>query len=108
LAEADILGPSDRRRIWSAQEKAALLAEIDAEGGKGKSVGRLRGFSAMSGGTTTAESQPAAVTYAPEAGVGGDRCRNRRSRPNAVLRDTAQTAGRIQFRAPNSCNGKTP
>jgi transposase len=34
LAEVDILGPSDRRRIWSAQEKAALLAEIDAEGGK--------------------------------------------------------------------------
>jgi hypothetical protein len=34
LAEVDILGPSDRRRIWCAEEKAALLAEIDAEGGK--------------------------------------------------------------------------
>jgi hypothetical protein len=32
LAEVGILGPADRRRIWSAQEKAALLAEIDAEG----------------------------------------------------------------------------
>jgi transposase len=40
LAEVDILGPSDRRRIWSAQEKAALLAEIDAEGGKVRLVAR--------------------------------------------------------------------
>ena len=37
---ADILGPSDRRRIWSAEEKAALLAEIDAEGGKVRLVAR--------------------------------------------------------------------
>jgi hypothetical protein len=34
LTDVAILGPSDRRRIWSAEEKAALLAEIDAEGGK--------------------------------------------------------------------------
>jgi transposase len=40
LAEVDILGPSDRRRIWSAEEKAALLAEIDAEGGKVRLVAR--------------------------------------------------------------------
>jgi transposase-like protein len=40
LAEVDILGPSDRRRIWSAQEKAALLAGIDAEGGKVRLVAR--------------------------------------------------------------------
>ena len=40
MAEVDILGPSDRRRTWSAQEKAALLAEIDAEGGKVRLVAR--------------------------------------------------------------------
>lgn len=40
LADVDILEPSDRRRIWSAQEKAALLAEIDAEGGKVRLVAR--------------------------------------------------------------------
>lgn len=38
--EIDILGPSDRRRVWSAQEKAALLAEIDAEGGQVRLVAR--------------------------------------------------------------------
>jgi transposase-like protein len=36
----DILGPSDRRRVWSGQEKAALLAESDAEGGKVRLVAR--------------------------------------------------------------------
>src|SRR5580698_9575553 len=36
----DILGPSDRRRIWSAEEKAALLAEIDAARGKVRLVAR--------------------------------------------------------------------
>jgi transposase-like protein len=45
LAEVDILGPSDRRRFWGAQEKAALLAEVDAEGGKVRLVARRRGIS---------------------------------------------------------------
>jgi transposase len=40
LTAVAILGPSDRRRIWSAEEKAALLAEIDAEGGKVRLVAR--------------------------------------------------------------------
>ena len=40
MADVAILGPSDRRRIWGAEEKAALLAEIDAEGGKVRLVAR--------------------------------------------------------------------
>jgi transposase len=40
LTEAAILGPSNRRRIWSAEEKAALLAEIDAARGKVRLVAR--------------------------------------------------------------------
>ena len=38
--EVDILGTSDRRRVWSSEDKAALLAEIDAEGGKVRLVAR--------------------------------------------------------------------
>ncbi len=45
MADVDILGRSERRRIWSAQEKAALLAEIDAEGGKVRLVARRHGIS---------------------------------------------------------------
>ena len=45
MAEVDILEPSDRRRTWSAADKAALLAEIDAEGGKVRLVARRHGIS---------------------------------------------------------------
>ena len=45
MAEVDILGPSDGRRIRSAEEKAALLAEVDAEGGKVRLVARRHGIS---------------------------------------------------------------
>ncbi len=45
MKEVDILVPSARRRIWSAEEKAALLAEIDAEGGKVRLVARRRQIS---------------------------------------------------------------
>lgn len=44
LSEVDVLGPSDRRRR-SAQEKAALLAEIDAAGGKVRLVAQRHGIS---------------------------------------------------------------
>jgi transposase-like protein len=45
LSNIDILGPSDRRRIRTAQEKAALLAEVDAEGGKVRRVARRHNIS---------------------------------------------------------------
>ena len=40
MSDVDILGRVERRRIWTAQEKAALLAEIDAAGGKVRLVAR--------------------------------------------------------------------
>ena len=45
MADVDVLGPSDRRRIRSLEEKAALLAEVDAEGGKVRLVARRHGIS---------------------------------------------------------------
>jgi len=45
LSEIDILGPGERRRIWSAREKAALLAEVDAEGGEVSLVARRQRIS---------------------------------------------------------------
>jgi transposase len=45
LNDVEILGPSDRRRIRTAQEKAALLAEVDAEGGKVRLVARRHNIS---------------------------------------------------------------
>jgi transposase len=40
LADMEIYGRVERRRRWTAQEKAALLAEIDAEGGRVRLVAR--------------------------------------------------------------------
>jgi transposase len=40
LSDVDVLGRIERRRVWRADEKAALLAEIDAAGGKVRLVAR--------------------------------------------------------------------
>jgi hypothetical protein len=40
LSDVNILGRLERRPVWTAQEKAARLAEIDAAGGKVRLVAR--------------------------------------------------------------------
>ncbi len=45
MADVDVLAPVGRRRVWRAEEKAALLAEIDAEGGRVRLVARRHGLS---------------------------------------------------------------
>jgi transposase len=40
LADVEIMARVERRRKWTAQEKAALLAEVEAEGGKVTVVAR--------------------------------------------------------------------
>jgi transposase len=40
LSDIEIFARVERRRKWTAQEKAALLAEVEAEGGKVRVVAR--------------------------------------------------------------------
>ena len=40
MAEVEIIARVERRRKWTAEEKAALLAEVEAEGGKVTVVAR--------------------------------------------------------------------
>ncbi|MEJ7747505.1 MAG: transposase [Luteimonas sp.] len=40
MADVEIIGRVERRRKWTAREKAALLAEVEAEGGKVTVVAR--------------------------------------------------------------------
>ena len=40
MAEVEIVARVERRRKWTIEEKAALLAEVEAEGGKVKLVAR--------------------------------------------------------------------
>ncbi|HLY56512.1 MAG TPA: transposase [Stellaceae bacterium] len=45
MGDVEIVGRVERRRKWSAEEKAALLAEVEAERGKVSLVARRRGIS---------------------------------------------------------------
>lgn len=45
MAEAEIVARVERRRKWTEVEKAGLLAEVDAEGGKVSVVARRHGIS---------------------------------------------------------------
>jgi len=45
VANGDVLAPAGRRRVFRAEEKAALLAEIDAEGGRIRLVAGRHGLS---------------------------------------------------------------
>ena len=40
MADVEIMARVERRRKWTAEEKAALLAEVEAEGGKVSMVAR--------------------------------------------------------------------
>ena len=45
MGDVEIVGRVERRRKWSSEEKAALLAEIEAEGGRVMVVARRHGIS---------------------------------------------------------------
>lgn len=40
MSDIEVVGRIERRRVWSEREKAALLAEVDAAGGKVSLVAR--------------------------------------------------------------------
>jgi transposase len=40
VAESEIVGRVERRRKWTAEEKAAQLAEVEAQGGRVSVVAR--------------------------------------------------------------------
>jgi transposase len=45
VVKVDVLEPLGWRRVFRAEEKAALLAEIDAKGGRVRLVARRHGLS---------------------------------------------------------------
>src|SRR3954470_5048540 len=45
MSDVEILARVERRRKWSIEEKAALIAEVEAEGGKVKLVAQRRRIS---------------------------------------------------------------
>jgi transposase len=45
MSEVEVLARVERRRKWTREEKAALLAEVEAAGGKVRRVARRHGIS---------------------------------------------------------------
>jgi len=45
MSEVEVLARVERRRKWTQEEKAALLAEVEAAGGKVRRVARRHGIS---------------------------------------------------------------
>ena len=66
MADVEIMARVERRRKWTAQEKAALLAEVEAEGGKVAVVARRRQVSeSLLYNWRSAWKTAAALTQAP-------------------------------------------
>jgi hypothetical protein len=76
LSNIAVLQRVEPRRIWSAEEKSALLAEIDAEGGKVRLVARRHRISEslLYNWRSTAKAEAAALAppaFIPLGVVGG-------------------------------------
>jgi transposase len=67
LADVEIIARVERRRKWTAEEKAALLAEVEAEGGKVMVVARRHRISESVLYNWRAALKAAAVGPAPVA-----------------------------------------
>jgi len=120
LKKVEILAPSGRRRVWTEQEKAALLAEIDAEGGKVRLVARRHGISesvlynwrSARKAAAVAMGAPENVTLIPAGIIEGPISRSppmltspeSEPEPEAAGQSLASTAGRtgsIEITLPN-------
>jgi transposase len=79
LADVEILGRIERRRKWTAREKASLLAEVEAEGGKVTIVARrhrisesvLYNWRAVWKAATAVMQAPVAAPFIPLGVLGG-------------------------------------
>ena len=78
MSDVEILARVERRRKWSIEEKAALIAEVDAEGGKVKRVAQrhriseslLYNWRAAWKAAAAAAGSSAAVKFVPLGVVG--------------------------------------
>jgi transposase len=104
LADMEIYARVERRRRWTAQEKAALLAEIDAEGGKVRLVARrhrmaesvLYNWRAARKAASAMMPTPMETTFLPLGLLGGPS-----PREPALLTRTKGGAGGIEIALPS-------
>jgi transposase len=113
LTDVEIVARVERRRRWSIEEKAALLAEVEAEGGKVKRVARRHRISesllynwrsAWKAAATAAIGPSNAVTFVP-LGVLGELDGETSEAPSSAEppppRQREDRAGAIEIALPN-------
>jgi transposase len=108
LADIEIIGRVERRRKWTAQEKAALLAEVETEGGKVRIVARrhriseslLYNWRAAFKAAATVIPSPA---FIPLGVLGGSspQARSRLALPEPESRPNGGGVGGIEIVLPN-------
>lgn len=104
MADMEIYARVERRRRWTAQEKAALLAEIDAEGGKVRLVARrhrvaeslLYNWRAARKAASAMMLLPVGTPFIPLGLLGGSSPRE----PALPARMNSETAGGIEIVLP--------
>jgi len=108
MVDVEIVARAERRRKWTAGEKAALLAEIDAEGGKVTVVARRHRipesvlYNWRSARKAAAMDAPGGVDFVPLGVFGGA---SRLAPPEAERREPSRAsrdgAGAIEITLPN-------
>jgi transposase len=115
LADVEIIARVERRRKWTAEEKAALLAEVEAEGGKVTVVARrhrisesvLYNWRAARKAATAEMQAPAAAAFIPLGVLSGSKrqetemlAQSERDAPRSV-RVSDRGVGAIEIALPN-------
>jgi transposase len=118
LAEVEIIARVERRRKWTAEEKAALLEEVEAEGGKVSVVARrhrisesvLYNWRAALKAAAAASQVPVATPFIPLGVFGGSTPRDpallAKSQPSVPepplpIRSSDSGVGGIEIVLPN-------
>lgn len=115
MSEIEVVGRVERRRVWTAREKAALLAEVDAEGGKVGLVARrhriseslLYNWRSARKAAAVAAGAPEGVAFVPVGvigtadGGGGEMLALPNPKRSEPASTGAGTAGAIEIAMPN-------
>jgi len=106
LADGEIFARSEPRRKWTAQEKAALLAEVEATGGKVTIVARRHRISPSVLYSWRAARKAATTTMPPPAFIplgvlDGLNHRETATQPPRPMRANDSSAGGIEIVLPN-------
>jgi transposase len=113
LSDVEIRARVERRRKWTAQEKAALLAEVEAEGGKVRIVARrhrisesvLYNWRAAWKAAATVMQPPVTAPFIPLGVFGGPSHRETAMlappQPPRPMRANDSSAGGIEIVLPN-------